>query len=31
MDWYVEKKRKDYTFWHQFDEKPSIVLDYIVN
>ena len=20
-----EKKRKDYTFWHQFDEKPSII------
>ena len=21
-----EKKRKDYTFWHQFNEKPSIIL-----
>jgi len=20
----IEKKRKDYAFWHHFDEKPSI-------
>jgi len=20
-----EKKRKDYAFWRQFDEKPSII------
>jgi len=22
----LEKKRKDYAFWRQFDEKPSIIL-----
>ena len=22
--WYVQKKRKDHTFWRQFDEKPSV-------
>ncbi len=26
----VEKKRKDYTFWHQSKEKPSIIHIYVV-
>jgi len=21
----LKKKRKDYAFWHQFNEKPSII------